>query len=163
MQRQIKSIEAQQLAEVRAAKAAPDTAQREAAMLFILTRVVGIGVDTAQTLVREILSRQLRDRRALARYAGLTGAPDESGSKRREKGLARAGNAKVRKSMIQLAWRFTMFQKESGLVQWFFARTVAAGRLRKTMIVALARKLLIALWRAVTLGVLPEGVVLRAA
>ncbi len=160
---QIKTIEAQQLAEVRAAKATPDAPQREAAMLFILTRVVGIGVDTAQTLVREILSRKLRDRRALARYAGLTGAPDESGSKRREKGLARAGNARVRKSMIQLAWRFTMFQKESALVQWFFARTAAAKGPRKTMIVALARKLLIALWRTVTLGVLPEGVLVRAA
>jgi transposase len=163
VRRQIKAIEAQRLAEVKAARPAPDAPQREAAMLFILTRVVGIGVDTAQTLVREILSRKLRDRRALARYAGLTGSPDESGSKRREKGLARAGNARVRKSMIQLAWRFTMFQKNSALVQWFFARTAAAKGPRKTMIVALARKLLIALWRTVTLGVLPEGVVLRPA
>ena len=81
-------------------------------------------------LVREVLSRNLRDRRAVARYAGLTGAPDESGSKRREKGLAKAGNARVRRGMIQLAWRFLMFQKGSALAQWCCAtiwmRTAAA-------------------------------------
>ena len=85
------------------------------------------------------------DRKAVARYAGLTGSPDESGAKRREQGLARAGNARVRRGMIQLAWRFLLFQKESALAQWYRART-ADSRLgtRKTMIVALARKLLIA-------------------
>jgi transposase len=115
--------------------------------------------------VHEILSRGLRDRRAVARYAGLTGAPDESGSKRREKGLARAGNGRVRRGMLQLAWRFLMFQKESALAQWFRARLAATPRqdLRKTMIVALARKLLIALWRWVSKGVVPEGVILRPA
>ena len=65
-------------------------------------------------LVNEVLSRNLRDRRAVARYAGLTGAPDESGKRRREKGLARAGNGRVRRGMIQLAWRFLIFQKDSG-------------------------------------------------
>nr|WP_245209347.1 IS110 family transposase [Rhizobium sullae] len=74
-------------------------------------------------LVNEILSRDLRDRRAVARYAGLTGSPDESGKRRREKGLARAGSARVRRGMIQLAWRFLRFQKQSGLAQWFQART----------------------------------------
>ena len=106
----------------------------------------------------------MRDRRAVARYAGLTGSPDESGAKRREQGLARAGNARVRRGMIQLAWRFLLFQKESALAQWYRART-ADSRVgtRKTMIVALARKLLIALWRLVTTGEIPEGVVLRPA
>ena len=100
----------------------------------------------------------------MARYAGLTGSPDESGRRRREKGLARAGNARVRRGMIQLAWRFLMFQKESALAQWYRARTAdARGGTRKTMIVALARKLLIALWRLVTTGETPEGVVLRPA
>ena len=66
-------------------------------------------------LVREVLSRKLRDRRAVARYAGLTGSPDESGSRRREKGLTRAGNARVCRGLIQLAWRFLMFQKQSAL------------------------------------------------
>jgi len=115
-------------------------------------------------LVHEILSRGLRDRRAVARYAGLTGSPDESGRRRREKGLARAGNARVRRGLIQLAWRFLRFQKDSDLAQWFQTRT-ADGRktTRKTMIVALARKLLIALWRLVTAGEMPQGVIVRAA
>ncbi len=96
-------------------------------------------------LVHEVLSRPMRDRRVVARYAGLTGSPDESGAQRREQGLARAGNARVRRGMIQLAWRFLMFQKESALALWYRART-ADSRIgtRKTMIVALARKLIIA-------------------
>jgi len=84
-------------------------------MVRQLARIVGVGVETADLLVHELLSRPMRDRRAVARYAGLTGSPDESGARRREQGLARAGNARVRRSMIQLAWRFLMFQKESAL------------------------------------------------
>ena len=133
------------------------------AMVRLLARVIGVGIETADMLVQEALSRNLRDRRAVARYAGLTGSPDESGKKRREKGLARSGNARVRRGMIQLAWRFLMFQKDSALAQWFRARTENARGTRKTMIVALARKLLIALWRLVREGVVPEGVVLRPA
>jgi transposase len=133
------------------------------AMVRLLARVMGIGIETADMLVHEVLSRNLRDRRAIARYAGLTGSPDESGKKRREKGLARSGNPRVRRGMIQLAWRFLMFQKDSALAQWFRARTENAHGSRKTMIVALARKLLIALWRLVREGVVPEGVVLRPA
>jgi transposase len=92
----------------------------------------------------------------------MTGAPDESGAGRHEKGLARAGNARVRRGMLQLAWRFQRFQQDSALVKWFQART-ADGRAatRKTMILALARKLLIALWRLATSGEIPQGVVLR--
>jgi transposase len=133
------------------------------AMVRLLARVMGIGIETADMLVQEVLSRNMRDRRAVARYAGLTGSPDESGRKRREKGLARSGNARVRRGMIQLAWRFLMFQKDSALAQWFRARTENARGTRKTMIVALARKLLIALWRLVREGVVPDGVVLRPA
>src|SRR5499427_112437 len=133
------------------------------AMVHLLARVIGVGIETADMLVQEVLSRTMRDRRAVARYAGLTGAPDESGAKRREKGLARSGNARVRRGMIQLAWRFLIFQKDSALAQWFRARTENARGTRKTMIVALARKLLIALWRLVTTGEVPPGVVLRAA
>ena len=73
--------------------------------------------------VNEVLSRPMRDRKAVARYAGLTGSPDESGARRREQGLARAGNARVRRGMIQLAWRFLRFQKESALARWYRART----------------------------------------
>ena len=87
------------------------------AMVRVLAQVIGVGIETADMLVHEILSRTLRDRRAVARYAGLTGASDESGARRREKGLARAGNARVRRGMIQLAWRFLMFQKDSALAQ----------------------------------------------
>jgi transposase len=138
----------------------PDTGPH--AMVRLLARVLGI--ETADMLVREILSRNLRDRRAVARYAGVTGSPDESGSRRREKGLTRAGNARVRRGLIQLAWRFLLFQKESALTQWYRARTAGANAARrKSMIVALARKLLIALWRLVTTGELPQGVVLRPA
>jgi transposase len=134
------------------------------AMVCLLARIKGVGVETADMLVREVLSRNLRDRRAVARYAGLTGSPDESGSKRREKGLAKAGNARVRRGLIQLAWRFLMFQKDSALAQWYRSRTEGPTGARKTtMIVALARKLLIGLWRMVTTGVVPEGVVLQPA
>ena len=153
---QIREIEAARLH--RHAQAADDGPN---AMVRLLARVVGIGIETADMLVQEVLSRNLRDRRAVARYAGLTGSPDESGSKRREKGLARSGNSRVRRGMIQLVWRFLMFQKESALAQWYRARTENASGSRKTMVVALARKLLIALWRLVRDGVVPDGVVLR--
>jgi transposase len=132
--------------------------------MLMLAKLKSIGLETADMLVHEILWRQLRDRRAVARYAGLTGSPDESGSKRREKGLARAGNARVRRSMLQLAWRWLMFQKGSALAQWFVARTANVKReIRKTMIVALARKLLIALWRYARTGEVPTGAELRLA
>src|ERR1700687_863583 len=138
---QIKEIEKARLAEL---KRAPREGTHP--MLLILARVLGVGIETADMLVHEVLSRPLRDQRAVARYAGLTGSPDESGSKRREQGLAKAGNARVRRGMLQLAWRWLLHQKESALTQWYRTRT-ADGRkdTRKTMIVALARKLLIAL------------------
>jgi transposase len=133
-------------------------------MIRLLARVMGIGIETADMLVHEVLSRDLRDRRAVARFAGLTGSPDESGKRRREKGLAKAGHARVRRGMIQLAWRWLMFQRDSALTQWYRARTVDGRRdTRKVMIVALARKLLIALWRMVTTGEVPEGVIMRPA
>ena len=125
----------------------------------MLASIKGVGLETAEMLVVEVLSRKLRDRRAVARYGGLTGSPDESGSRSREKGLARAGNARVRRGMIQLAWRFLMFQKESALAKWFEARTAnGPSGVRKTMIVALARKLLIDLWRFVEEGIVLAGV-----
>ena len=154
---QIKEIEATRLERLEQRPAAGTNA-----MVHLLARVIGVGVETADMLVHEVLSRTLRDRRAVARYAGLTGAPDESGSKRREQGLSRAGNARVRRGMIQLAWRFLLHQKDSVLAQWYRARTAdTRGGTRKTMIVALARKLLIALWRLVTSGDVPAGVALR--
>jgi transposase len=132
------------------------------AMVRLLARIVGVGIETADMLVHEVLTRNLRDRRAVARYAGLTGTPDESGSKRREKGLARSGNSRVRRGLIQLAWRFLRFQKNSALTRWYRARTEGPKGARKTtMIVGLARKLLIALWHMARTGVVPVGVELR--
>ena len=161
-----KQLVAEQIGQIEKArleqlKQAPNA--RPNLMVLILMRVIGIGIETADMLVKEILSRNLRDRRAVARYGGLTGSPDESGSQRREKGLARSGNARVRKGMIQLAWRFLEFQQESALAKWFEARTENNRGSRKKMVVALARKLLIALWHFVRDGVVPEGVVLRPA
>src|ERR1700757_1840073 len=152
----------------------PERASGPHAMVRLLARVVGIGIETADMLVHEVLTRRMRDRKAVARYAGLTGAPDESGAKRREQGLAKAGNARVPhgsspwaegpRGMIQLAWRFLRFQKNSAMAQWYQARTAdRRGATRKTMIVAMARKLLIALWRFVTIGEPLDGVTLRPA
>jgi transposase len=140
---------------------APDT--RANAMVTLLARVIGVGVDTADTLVHEMLMRNLRDRRAVGRYGGLTGAPSQSGNFNREKGLARSGNPRVRRCMVGVAWRFLRLQKDSPLVQWFELRTANAKGSRKTMIVALARKLLIAFWGLVHDGIVPEGVAMRPA
>ncbi|MGA3311050.1 MAG: IS110 family transposase [Xanthobacteraceae bacterium] len=156
---QIKAIEQARLERLQSAPA-----QGTHPMILMLAKILGLGIETADMLVHEVLTRGLRDQRAVARYGGLTGAPDESGNKRREQGLAKAGNGRVRRGMLQLAWRWLMFQKDSALTQWYRSRT-ADGRsdTRKTMIVALARKLLIALWRYVTTGELPQGVVLKVA
>jgi transposase len=155
---QIKAIERTRLQRLQR-----DPAEKFNAMVFLLVRIIGLGIETAEQLVHEILSRDLRDRKAVARYAGLTGSPDESGSKRREKGLSRSGNGRVRKILIQLSWRLLKFQPESDLVRWFKTRTANAQGSRKPMIVALARKLIIALWRYVSTGLVPEGFQLRSA
>ena len=159
VKQQIKEVERARLERLQRAPG-----ERGNAMVHLLTRVIGVGVETADMLVQEIFSRNLRDRKAVARYAGLTGAPDESGKKRRERGLAKSGNARVRRGMLQLAWGFLVHQPDSVLAKWYRARTAdARGVTRKTMIVALARKLLIALWRLATTGEVPEGLALRAA
>jgi transposase len=153
---QIRAVEQERLCKLAAAPAAEKGSH---VMVRLIARVLGVGIETADMLVNEVLSRRWRDHKAIARYAGLTGSPDESGKRRRERGLARAGSARVRCGMIQFAWRFVRFQKGSALAQWFAART-ADGRAstRKTMIVALARKLLIALWRLATRGEVPPGI-----
>jgi transposase len=115
---QIKEIER---ARERRLKQAPQEGAHP--MVLMLARLKSIGVETADCLVHEAFYCPLRDRRAVARFGGMTGAPDESGAKRREKGLARAGNGRVRKAMLQLAYRWTMFQKESALTQWYQAWT----------------------------------------
>ena len=105
---QIKQVEKARLEQL-----AQTSEERLSATTRGLSRVRGLGIETADMLSSEMFSREYRDQRAIARYAGLTGSPDESGSRRREKGLAKAGNARVRRGMIQLAWRFRMHQKDS--------------------------------------------------
>jgi transposase len=155
---QIKTIERTRLQRLQR-----DPADKMNAMVFLLVRIIGFGVETAEQLVHEILFRDLRDRKAVARYAGLTGSPDESGSKRREKGLSRSGNGRVRTILIQLSWRLLKLQPGSELVLWYQKRTADAKGSRKPMIVAFARKLIIALWRYVNTGLLPEGFELKPA
>jgi transposase len=155
---QIKAIERSRVQHLKR-----DPTDKFNAMVFLLVRIIGFGVETAEQLVREILSRNLRNRKAVARYAGLTGSPDESGARRREKGLSRSGNGRVRSILIQLSWRLLQFQPGSELVLWFNKRTAGAKGSRKPMIVAFARKLIIALWRYVNTGLVPNGFKLRPA
>jgi transposase len=107
---QIKAIERTRVQHLK-----QDPTDKFNAMVFLLVRIIGLGVETAEQLVREILSRNLRNRKAVARYAGLTGSPDESGARRREKGLSRSGNGRVRSILIQLSWRLLQFQHDSEL------------------------------------------------
>ncbi len=155
----IAELEAARLERLQPApRSAPD------AMIRLLARIIGVGIETAEMLTLEVLSRQLRDRRAVARYVGLTGSPDESGSRRREQGLAKAGNGRMRRGLIQLAWRLLVHQPHCDLVKWYRQRTAdRRGITRKVMIVALARKLLVALWKYVTSGELPAGMRLHPA
>src|SRR6202045_3801741 len=121
------------------------------AMVRLLARVMGVGIETADMLVHEVLSRNMRDRRAVARYAGLTGSPDESGRRRRGKGLGHDPEARGADRMIQFAGRFLIHQKAIALAQWYQA-SVAAGKKRKTIVLALAHIPLIALFEGVTTG-----------
>ena len=139
----------------------PDRIER---MIQLLVHIVGLGVETATTLVHEVFSRKFRDRRAIAAFVGLTGTPFNSGGSTREQGISKNGNPRVRRIVTQLMWRWIKFQPESDLTKWFLERTSGAkGRIKKIMAVALARKLLVALWRYVETGVIPDGARLAAA
>ena len=156
---QIKEIETQRDQVI--AKQDPN---KEEQTIQRLVSIVGLGTETATLLVKEMLWRSLRDRKALAKYAGLTGTPFASGGTRREQGIGRDGNPRVRGCLLQLAWRWLMFQPESRLSKWFLDRTAGAkGRIRKVMIVAMTRKLLVQLWRFVETGEVPDGARLRPA
>ena len=138
-----------------------DEAER---MIRSLTDLRSIGPDVATLLVREAFVRQFRNRRALAGYVGLGGTPFSSGGSEREQGIGKDGNRRARAAMVELAWMWLRWQPDSALSAWFRARVGAmGGRIRKIMIVALARKLLVALWRYVTDGVVPDGAKLKAA
>jgi transposase len=137
-------------------------ADREAAPAALM-RLRGIGPELASLLWLEALFRRFGNRRQIAAYAGLAPSPWQSGGMDREQGIAKSGNPRLRQAMIELAWFWTRHQPGSALSRWFAARVgEARGRVRRIAIVALARKLLVALWRYVTDGVVPEGAVFKA-
>jgi transposase len=152
---QIKAVEAERdslLARIREASAAQPAA--------LLLGLKGIGAEFAALLWSEGMFRSFSNRRQVAAYAGLAPTPWKSGSVDREQGVSKAGNARLRTTMIQLAWLWLRHQPASALSCWFRQRIARnGGRLKKPMIVALARKLLIALWKYTTAGVVIEGAV----
>ena len=123
-----------------------------------LQRIRGIGENFAAVLVREVFYRSFGNRRQLASYVGITPMPYQSGGMDRDRSISRAGNPRARTTMIQLAWLWLRYQPESALARWFRERVgTLQGRTRRIAIVAMARKLLIALWRYVETGVVPDG------
>ena len=132
-------------------------------MIRKLAGLKGIGPELATLLAWEAFVRPFRNRRALAGYAGVTGTPFDSGGRQREQGIGKAGNRRLRAALVELAWLWLRYQPDSALAAWFRSRTGSVGgRMRKVMIVALARKLLVALWRFCRDGVLPGGAALKA-
>ena len=130
----------------------------------LLLKLKGIGPEFASLLWLEALFRSFVNRRQVAAYGGLAPSPWQSGAIERDQGISKSGNRRLRKTMIELAWLWLRHQPDSALSRWFRARVgPAKGRVRRIAIVALARKLLVALWRYVTQGVVPEGAVLKAA
>jgi transposase len=128
-----------------------------------LNRLRSVGVETSTLLVREVFGwRQLRNRRQVGSLAGLTPTPYASGGSQREQGISKAGNPRVRHCAIELAWMWLRYQPQSQLARWYQERFADSPRQRKVGIVALARKLLIALWRYLETGTLPEGALLKA-
>jgi transposase len=158
----------QQIAEIEAerdrviAQEKPDGAAE--VMIQQLCTLKGVGAQSATVLVREGFVREFRNGRALGSYAGLTGTPWASGGMSREQGISKAGNRHLRTVMVELAWLWRRWQPASALSRWLIARVGdGTGRLRRVLITALARKLLIALWRFARHGIMPEGAVLRTA
>ena len=130
----------------------------------MVAQLRGIGPEFAAVLWSEGLFRQFDNRKQLAAYAGLAPSPWKSGSIDREQGVSKSGNPRLRMTMIQLSWLWIRYQPDSDLARWFEARVARnRGRLRKTTIVALARKLLVALWKYVAAGVVIEGAVMNPA
>ena len=134
-----------------------------AAMAQRLTQLQGIAARTATVLADELFSRDLRNRREVGALAGFVSAPYDSGERRHDQGLSRSGIPAVRRLGVQVAWGWVRYQPDSALTQWYQARFGRGGPgLRRLGIVALARRLMIALWRYVATGVMPEGAALKA-
>ncbi len=158
---------AQQFGEVEAArdavvKAAEASSSRER-KIQQLYRLRGIGPEFSTVLVGEIFYRSFRNRREVGAYAGLTGCPFNSGKVVREQGLSKAGNPRLRTTMVELAWFWLRYQPKSALSQWFKERLgeAAPGRLKRILIIAMARKLLVALWRYLETGLVPQGAIMK--
>lgn len=132
-------------------------------LVALLMQLRGVGWQSAWSLVMEFFGwRTFANRRELAALAGLTPTPYDSGDRQREQGISKAGNRRVRAVMIELAWFWVRYQPQSDLSQWFARRYAQGGsRMRRIGIVALARKLLIALWRYLETGEVPAGAVLK--
>jgi transposase len=146
-------------AEALAATADDKTTQK----IATLQRLRGIGPNFAAVLMREVLYRSFANRRQLASYVGIAPMPYQSGGMDRDRSISRAGNPRARTTLIQLAWLWLRYQPGSALAAWFRERVgTLQGRTRRISIVAMARKLLIALWRYVETGFMPEGVEIRA-
>jgi transposase len=130
----------------------------------LLLRLKSLGPAFATTLTSEVFYKDFRNRREVASYFGLTPSPWQSGGIDRDQGISKAGNPRARCAAIELAWLWLRHQPDSALTQWFRQRTLNAGkRIKRTAIVALARKLIVALWRYLTTGLVPEGAVLKTA
>ena len=128
-----------------------------------LVSIRGIGPTLAAVLATELFYRRFDNRRQVASYTGLSPTPYSSGGTSRDQGISKAGNQRARSNAVELAWLWLRHQPESRLAAWYRDRvTSAKGRLRRIAIVALARKLVVALWRFVETGLVPEGVVLKA-
>ena len=142
---------------------APAAEDVDAAKVAQLSKLGGIGPELATVLVREALYRSFTNRKEVAAYAGLTPSPYASGDRHRDQGISKAGNPLLRKAMVELAWLWLRYQPDSALARWFTERVGAVrGRMRKITAVALARKLLVAVWRYVRTGLVPEGARLKA-
>jgi transposase len=140
--------------------AAAEMAQRSAT----LQRLKSLGPAFTATFASEVFYKDFHNRREVAAYVGLAPSPWRSGQTNREQGISKAGNPRVRTKAIELAWLWLRHQPESALSRWFHERTgQGRGRIRRIAIVALARKLIVALWRFLTTGLVPEGAVLKAA
>ena len=128
-----------------------------------LLRLKGIGEAFATTLAREVFYKDFHNRREVAGYCGLAPSPWRSGGTEREQGISKAGNPRARHKAVELAWLWLLHQPDSALSRWFRERTVnASKRSRRVAIVALARKLIVALWRYLATGLLPEQAVMKA-
>jgi transposase len=156
---QIKDFEAERQ---KAIKTGTDDCSRKARTLQMLK---GIGWKSSSLLVYEFFGwRKFRNRKQVASLAGLTGTPYASGGSRREQGISKAGNKRVRTTMIELSWLWLRYQPQSAFSRWFNERYgSASSRIRRSGVVALARKLLIGLWRFLEHGVVPEGAILKVA